>query len=101
MAFAHIGHTWLANGQAVWQTVLFNPHGVGEDRGAQWIMGNPLPFDTFPTPSGTTQLESSRFQKRVVYQNGGAEWSYNCLVENTASPGWLPTWFDLTGGGNV
>jgi hypothetical protein len=101
MAFNHVGHVWLVNGQSVWVTVRFAPTGIGEDRGAQWIMANPMPFDTFPTPSGTTQLESSRFQKRVVYRNGGTEWTYNCLVENTASPGWLSTWFDLSGGGNA
>jgi hypothetical protein len=101
MAFAHVGHIWLANGGTMWVSVLFNPHGVGEDRGAQWIMANPLPFDTFPTPSGTTQLETGHFQKRHLYQNGGSEFTYFALVENTPSPGWLATWFDLTGGGNV
>jgi hypothetical protein len=101
MAFNNIGRTWLDNGATTWVTILFAPHGVGEDRGAQWIMANPLPFDTFPTPSGTTQLESGRFQKRVVYENGGTEWTYNCLVENTRAPGWLSTFFTLSGGGNA
>ncbi len=53
MAFNNVGHYWLANGGSMWVTIRFS----GEDRGAQWIMANPLPFDTFPTPSGTTQLE--------------------------------------------
>jgi hypothetical protein len=101
VAFNNVGHYFLVNGASTWITIRFNPHGVGEDHGAQWIMADPKSFDTFPTPSGTTQLESSRAQKRVVYQNGGTDWSYNCLVENTASPGWLPTWFSLTGGGNA
>jgi hypothetical protein len=101
MAFNNVGHYWLANGHTMWVTILFAPHGVGQDRGAQWIMANPLPFDTFPTPSGTIQLESGRFQKRFIYTNGGTEVSYNCLVENTYSPGWLATWFDLSGGGNA
>ncbi len=100
MAFNDIGHYWIDPGNSFWVTVLFNPHGVGEDRGAQWIMANPKPFDTFPTPDGTIQLETGRFQKRVVNTNGGTEWSYNALVENTFSPGWLSTWFALSGGGN-
>ena len=62
MAFNDVAHIWLANGASVWVTYRSAPHGVGEDRGAQWIMAHPKPFDTFPTPSGTTQLESSRFQ---------------------------------------
>lgn len=101
MAFNNVGHFWLANGGSTWVSVRFAPHGVGEDRGAQWIMANPLPFDTFPTPSGTTQLESGRFQKRFVRAHGGSEWTYFCLVENTRSPGWNATYFTLTGGGNV
>jgi hypothetical protein len=101
MAFNNVGRFWLANGHKTWVTVRFKPHGIGVDRGAQWIMANPLPFDTFPTPSGTTQLESSRFQKRFVYANGGTDWSYNCLVENTAERGWNSTWFTLSGGGNA
>lgn len=101
MAFNNVGKYWLANGATTWVTIRFSPHGTAEDRGAQWIMANPLPFDTFPTPSGTTQLESSRFQKRFLYANGGTDWSYNCLVENTAAPGWNSTWFTLSGGGNA
>ena len=101
MAFNNLGHYWLANGHSMWVTVRFGRNSAGEDRGAQWIMANPLPFDTFPTPSGTTQLESSRFQKRVLYANGGTDWTYNCLVENTAAPGWLSTFFTLSGGGNT
>jgi hypothetical protein len=98
MAFNNVGKYWLANGGTMWITLRFGQ--LGEDRGAQWMMASPLPFDTFPTPSGTTQLESSRFQKRFVYANGGTEWSYNCLVENTRSPGWNATWFTMSGGGN-
>jgi hypothetical protein len=64
-------------------------------------MANPLPFDSFPTPDGTTQLESGRFQKRFEYANGGTDWSYNCFVENSFSPGWNPTFFTLSGGGNA
>lgn len=101
MAFNNLGKYWLANGGNMWVTLRFNPHGTGDDHGAQWIMADPMPFDTSPTPSGTTQLESSRFQKRVLYANGGTDWSYNCLVENTPSPGWLSTWFSLSGGGNA
>jgi hypothetical protein len=101
MAFNDVAHIWLANGASVWVTYRSAPHGVGEDRGAQWIMAHPKPFDTFPTPSGTTQLESSRFQIRFLYANGGTDWSYNCLVENTASPGWNSTFFSLSGGGNT
>jgi hypothetical protein len=100
MAFT-IGHAWLENGNSVWWNIFFSPHGTHDDMGAQWMMANPLPFDSFPTPSGTTQLETSRFQKRVVYANGGTDWTYHCLVENTAAPGWLPTWYNLQGGGNT
>ena len=101
MAFNGVGKFWLANGKSTWVTIRFTPHGVAVDKGAQWIMASPLPFDTFPTPSGTTQLEVSRFQKRFLYSNGGTDWSYNCLVENTYSPGWNSTWFTLQGGGNA
>lgn len=100
MAF-NAGHYWIANGERYWVTIRFLSGGVAVDRGAQWIMADPKPFDTFPTPSGTTQLESTRAQKRFLYANGGTDWSYNCLVENTYSPGWNATWFSLTGGGNV
>ena|ERR1700676_898258 len=100
MAFT-VGHSWIANGESFWFTYWFAPHGTKDDMGAQWALANPLPFDTFPTPSGTTQLETRRFQKRVLYANGGTEWTYNCLVENTANPGWLPTWMNLQGGGNT
>jgi hypothetical protein len=98
MAFNNVGKYWLVNGASTWVTVRLNG---GVDGGAQWIMANPLPFDRSPTPSGTTQLESSRFQKRFVYTNGGTDWSYNCFVENTPSPGWNSTWFTLSGGGNT
>ena len=54
MAFNNVGKFWLANGANVWVTYRNTPHGVGVDSGAQWIMGTPIPFDTFPTPSGTT-----------------------------------------------
>jgi hypothetical protein len=101
MAFNNVGKFFLKNGVSTWVTYRYAPYGVGEDNGAQWIMATPLPFDTFPTPSGTTQLESSRFQKRFVYANGGTDWSYNALVENSAAPGWNATLFTLTGGGNV
>jgi hypothetical protein len=101
MAFNNVGKFWLANGANVWVTYRNTPHGVGVDSGAQWIMGTPIPFDTFPTPSGTTQLESTRHQKRFVYANGGTDWSYNCVVENTAAPGWHSTWVSLSGGGNA
>jgi hypothetical protein len=100
MAF-NTGNFWLANGATTWVTVRLLSSGIGTDRGAQWIMAHPTPFSTFPTPSGTTQLESSRFQIRFVYSNGGTDWSYNCFVQNTPSPGWNATWFSLTGGGNV
>jgi hypothetical protein len=98
MAFNNQGKVFLANGQNVWITHRTGTPGV--DQGAQWIMADPMPFATFPTPSGTTQLESGNFQKRVVYANGGTDWSYNCLVTNTAAPGWLSTFFSLSGGGN-
>jgi hypothetical protein len=101
MAFNHEGHYWLKNGASIWITYKNAPHGVGEDLGAQWIQANPEPFDTFPAPSGTIQLETGRFQKRAVYENGGLEISYIVLVENTESPGWLDTYFDLDGGGNT
>jgi hypothetical protein len=101
MAFNNLGHFWLQNGYSMWVTYRYAPSGVGVDRGAQWIMADPKPFDTFPTPSGTTQLEVNRFQKRFVYRNGGGDWSYNAFVQNTPSPGWLSTWFCIQGGGNV
>ena len=101
MSFNNVGHFFLANGASVWVTYRYVPHGIGEDQGAQWIMATPLPFDTFPTPSGTTQLESGRFQKRVVYENGGTDWSYFALVQNTAAPGWHSTFATLQGGGNT
>jgi hypothetical protein len=95
------GDFFLHNGESAWITQRFTRGGVSFDNGAQWIMANPKPFDTFPTPSGTIQLESGRFQKRVVYQNGGTDWSYNALIENTPNPGWLSTKFSIQGGGNV
>ena len=101
MTFNNVGHYWLKNGESMWVTLRFGPSGAGQDHGAQWIMADPKPFDTFPTPSGTIQLETGRFQKRVVYMNGGTDWSYNVFVENTASPYWLSTWFCLQGGGNT
>ena len=55
-------------------------------------MANPKPFDTFPTLSGITQLESGRFQKRFLYQNGETDWSYNSLIEKTYRPGWNATY---------
>jgi hypothetical protein len=100
MAFNNLGKFFLANGGNMWVTYRRLSGNIGTDAGAQWIMADPMPFDTFPTPSGTTQLESSRFQKRFLYANGGTDWSYNCFVENTASPGWNSTWFSLSGGGN-
>ena len=100
MAFT-VGNYWLANGASTWVSVRFLSGGVGTDKGAQWIMAHPLPFNTFPTPSGITQLESGRFQLRFTYTNGGTDWEYFCLVQNTPSPGWNGTWFNLTGGGNV
>ncbi|MET4644473.1 hypothetical protein ABZY10_39105 [Streptomyces sp. NPDC006539] len=99
MAFNNQGHYWLANGENMWVTMKFGS--VGTDRGAQWIMADPKPYDTSPTPSGIMQFEVSRFQKRHEYRNGGGEWSYNCLVENTKNPGWLGGWFCLSGGGNA
>jgi hypothetical protein len=101
MAFNHEGRTWLANGASVWVFHRVTPHGVGVDAGAQWIQASPQPFDTSPTPSGTLQFETSRFQKRSVYTNGGQDVAYIVLVENTPSPGWLPGFFDLDGGGNA
>jgi hypothetical protein len=94
----------LANGSSFWVTIRFGqltPGGSGKDIGAQWIMADPKPFDTFPTRPGTTQLESGRFQKRHLYANGGEDWSYNCFVENSFSPGWKATFFTLSGGGNA
>ena len=65
MAFTS-GHYWIANGASMWVAQWFD--GANEvDVGAQWMMANPLPFDTFPTPFGTTQLETGRFQKRVPH----------------------------------
>lgn len=101
MAFDDIGPLWIANGESFWVTVRFLSNGVATDRGAIWIMADPKPFDAIPVPSGTTQLESGRFQKRFLYANGGVDWSYNALVENSYSPGWNPTFFNLSGGGNV
>jgi hypothetical protein len=101
MAFNDIGDYWLANGNSMWVSVRFAPAGVGQDRGAQWTMAGARPFSTFPTPSGTTQLETSNFQKRFIYSNGGTDWSYWCLVTNTYSPGWNATFFGLSGGGNA
>lgn len=99
MAFNGVGAAWLANGASVWRTIGFGS--VPSDRGAQWIMANPRPFDTFPTPSGNLQFEVGRFQKRHLYQNGGTALTYNVLVQNTPSPGWLSGWYDLQGGGNA
>jgi hypothetical protein len=101
MAFNNLGKFWLANGHSTWVYVRFAPHGTGEDRGAQWIQASPLPFDTFPTPTGYTQLETTRHQKRFLYANGGTDWWYYALVENSYSPGWNSTFFTLTGGGNA
>jgi hypothetical protein len=101
MAFNNAGHFWLANGESLWVTLRFFPHGNnGSDNGVQWIMASPLsePFAGF---EGTTQLESGRFQKRVQGSNTGTDWSYNCLVENSYSPGWNATFFDVSGGGNA
>jgi hypothetical protein len=95
MAFS-TGKFWLANGQNMWVYI-----GWGRDMGATWIQASPLPFDTFPTPSGYTQLETSRQQKRFLYANGGTDWWYFALVDNTYAPGWNSTYFTLTGGGNV
>lgn len=97
MAFNNVGHYFLRNGHSVWVSISFR----NGDRGAQWIMADPKPFDTFPTPSGITQLETRHFQKRFTYTNGGTLWQYFVLVENTASPGWNNTWFSLHGGGNA
>lgn len=103
MAFEGVGHYWLANGESLWVTLRFFPTGnKGAENGAQWIMANPL---SDPLPKGifigTTQLESGRFQKRVASVPGGVDWSYNCLVENSYSPGWNATFFDVSGGGNA
>jgi hypothetical protein len=97
MAYNNEGHYWLANGASIW--ILRGVGGV--DRGAQVAMAIPKPFDTFPTPSGITQLETGHHQVRVTYTNGGTLWQYICLVENTLSPGWLATWFSMAGGGLV
>jgi hypothetical protein len=99
MAFVNVGHYWLANGASMWVSIKFGT--VGTDRKAQWIMADPQPFDTFPTPSGIMQFEVGRFQRRHEYRNGGSEYTYFCLVQNTPSPGWLGGWFSLSGGGNV
>jgi hypothetical protein len=101
MAFNNIGRAWLANGASVWVMYHSAPHGVGVDRGAQWIMAHPEPYDTFPMPDGLTQLESGKFSIRFLSANGGAEWSYYCLVSNTSGPGGNATWFSLSGGGNT
>jgi len=95
MAFNQLGHYWIKNGEAFW--ILRSVGGV--DQGAQYQMAIPVPFDTFPTPSGITQLETSRQQIRFLYANGGTEYTYICLVENTPNPGWHATWFGLSGGG--
>jgi hypothetical protein len=95
MAFNNEGHFWLKNGESMW--ILRSVGGVGQ--GAQILQAMPQPFDTFPTPSGITQLESTRQQVRFQYSNGGTLWTYICLVENTYSPGWNATWFTLSGGG--
>jgi len=100
MAF-NTGKYWLANGSSVWIIQWFGREGGGTDGGALWLMASPLPFDTFPTPSGTTQLETSRFQRRFVYANGGTDWTYNYFVENNLSQGWHSTWFTMSGGGNT
>ena len=94
------GKFFLANGGSTWITWQWLPNGVGSDAGAVWLQANPKPFDTFPLPSGTIQLETGRFQKRVLSQNGGMDWSYIIFVENTQAPGWLSTFFSLSGGGN-
>lgn len=99
MAFNRWGHFWLANGANTWITIRFGS--PSKDLQSQWMMPNPEPFDTFPTPSGTMQFEVSRFQRRHEYRNGGSDWSYIALIENTPSPGWLGGWFSLSGGGNV
>jgi hypothetical protein len=100
MAFNHTGKWWLANGANMWVAWRNRPTGSGTKAGPIWVMAMPYPYDTFPTPSGTTQLEVLRSQVRFVYQNGGEDWAYYFLVENTRSPGWNPTWFGLSGGGN-
>ncbi|WP_234895497.1 hypothetical protein [Sinorhizobium meliloti] len=46
-------------------------------------------------------METTRHQKRFLYANGGTDWWYFALVENTYSPGWNSTFFTLTGGGNA
>jgi hypothetical protein len=94
-AFNNEGHFFLQNGSSMW---ILRPVG-GTDQGAQVLMAIPKPFDTFPTPAGITQLETSRQQVRFLYANGGTEWHYICLVENTLSPGWNATFFSLSGGG--
>lgn len=95
MAFNNEGHYWLKNGESLW--ILRSV--AGQELGAQVLMAIPQPFDTFPTPSGITQLETGRQQLRFQYANGGFEWTYICLVENSYSPGWHATWFTLSGGG--
>jgi hypothetical protein len=97
-----VGHFFIAKGASVFGTYRWVPHGVGVDKGAQWIMATPLPFETFPMPSGITQLESGRFQKRFTFENGGMDWSYWALVQNTAGPGFgHNTFAKLQGGGNT
>jgi hypothetical protein len=94
-AFNNIGHYWIKNGSAFWAGIKAG----GTDWGAQVLMAIPKPFDTFPTPDGITQLETGRQQVRFLYANGGTEWIYFCLVENTYFPGWNATFFSLSGGG--
>jgi hypothetical protein len=98
MAFNNVGGYWITNGANFWVNLEFG--GIGTFAGPIWAMAIPRPFDTFPTPSGTTQLEIRRSQIRFLYQNGGQRWTYWFNVENTPSPGWNATWFGLSGGGN-
>lgn len=97
MAFNNLGKYWLAAGQSMWVELDFK----GADRGAQYLMASPLPFDTFPTPSGITSLECSRVGKQFVYFNGGTRWTYYCLVQCNGGSGHNSTWFTMQGGGNI
>lgn len=102
MSFNQVGRFFLKRNESTWVTLTF---GVGEDKGALWIMAHPEVFSDVPgrerIPNwGTSQLEVSRFQKRVDLprSTGGAYVTYNCLVTNNGNN---DTIFSLQGGGNI
>jgi len=97
MAFNNAGRWWLKNGESMFIGISFGSPGI--NMGPIFATALPLPFDTIPTPSGITQLETSRQQVRFLYANGGTAWTYFWLVQNSPSPGWNSTWFTMSGGG--